>query len=99
MFRDLWESVLYRGWERVSYQGWVHVLYLGWETICSQAKAWSTSALEDLEQRIETAKTYFASEVKRMFEGPYMSRGGRWDLEGLKLDVASGFSSASSMGD
>ena len=37
---------------------------------------------------MDTVEAYLDKETKAMFEKAYMNRNGRWDMEGLKLDIA-----------
>ena len=41
-----------------------------------------------IEQRFKVAAAHLENEVRMMFEKEWLSKGGRWDTEGFKLELA-----------
>ena len=82
---DLWDSGLGNSWESGLGNSWESGLWILWDSLL---KVWCDGALKNFENRVETGKTYFDAQIRGMYEQQFMSRGGRWDLEGLKLEIA-----------
>ena len=58
------------------------------ETNSQKLKEWKNKFGDWIESRFAVATAHIENEVRSMFEEAWMTKGGRWDLEGLKLEMA-----------
>ena len=59
--------------------------------ICGKVKsnqAWHVSAVSFVENRNEVAMEKVKNEITEMFSDEFMTRGGRWDFDGFRLQMA-----------
>ena len=51
-------------------------------------QAWKEQYTSWVEKRLLVASCHLDNEIKSMFEDAWQTKGGRWDVEGLKLELA-----------